>query len=82
VTTLNGNLMGLVAADINQDSHIDLLGADFGTPGSNPGGVTVLLGNGDGSFQPPATVTAGTNHFAIAVADFNEDGKPDVVVSK
>jgi hypothetical protein len=81
VITLNGSVVDLVAADINQDGHIDLLGADFGKPGSNPGGVTVLLGNGDGSFQPPETVTAGTNHFAIAVSDFNEDGKPDVVVS-
>jgi hypothetical protein len=42
--------------------------------------TTILLGNGDGSFEPAQTfVTGGTSPGAIAVNDFNEDGTPDLL---
>jgi FG-GAP-like repeat len=40
----------------------------------------VLLGNGDGTFQAPLAVTSACCVTALAVADFNRDGKPDVAV--
>jgi hypothetical protein len=45
------------------------------------GSFGVLLGNGDGSFQPAATnfLCAGGNG-SLAVADVNLDGKPDLLV--
>ena len=78
---LSANVTGLVAADINQDGHIDLVGANFGRLGTDDGGITILLGKGDGTFQPAVNVPAGVNPSAIAVADFNSDGKSDAVVS-
>lgn len=39
--------------------------------------ITVLLGNGDGTFQAPLNYPLGTN--TLAVADFNSDGKADLV---
>ena len=42
--------------------------------------VTVLLGNGDGTFTPAASPSTG-NSTAIAVGDFNGDGKPDLAVA-
>jgi hypothetical protein len=40
----------------------------------------VLLGNGDGTFQPVLPFSAGPRPFAVAVGDFNADGFPDVAV--
>src|SRR4029453_8804695 len=46
------------------------------------GVVGVLLGNGDGTFQPAVTYDSGGQQPAsIAVVDANGDGKPDVVVA-
>lgn len=39
-----------------------------------------LLGNNDGTFQPPAPVSAGDGPKAVATADFNLDANPDLVV--
>jgi len=57
-------------------------------PGALPGTagnvVQVLLGNGNGTFQAPASVVAapaGTNVQEVAVGDFNGDGKLDLVVA-
>jgi len=43
-------------------------------------GFTILLGNGDGTFQAPATNDGGVNPCSIATADFNNDGKLDLVL--
>ena len=44
--------------------------------------MSVLLGNGDGTFQPPSVDFAGGAHpRSVAVADFNGDGKPDLAVA-
>src|SRR5204862_21398 len=45
------------------------------------GGVTVLLGNGDGSFTPLHSFATDTSPRSVAVADVNGDGKPDVIVA-
>src|SRR5207249_660081 len=43
--------------------------------------VSVLVGNGDGTFQPVRTFAVGTNPTSVAVGDFNGDGNPDLVVA-
>lgn len=74
--------VGVVVADFNHDGKLDLAVADDGnfSTGDN-GAVSILLGNGDGTFQPAQLVNAGNNPAFIAAGDFNGDGKPDLVVS-
>ena len=51
-----------------------------GNAASVPSAVSVLLGHGDGTFQAPVTYPLNTNGASIATADFNHDGKLDLVV--
>ena len=48
--------------------------------GAAPTGVQLLLGNGNGTLQAPVEVAAGLKATALAAADFNNDGIPDLVV--
>jgi hypothetical protein len=68
----------LAAADVNGDGKIDLIVTGFGESG---GLAAVLLGNGDGTFQPAVAYSTGGNANAVAVADVNGDGKPDILVA-
>ncbi len=64
----------LAVADLNGDGNPDLVVASIlGGP------LGVLLGNGDGTFQP--AVGVGGAAFSVAVADLNRDGKPDLVIA-
>ena len=72
--------------DVNGDGVLDLVAANCGTItsgyacGSSDGVVSVLLGNGDGTFQPAVALSSGAyNDISVAIADVNGDGKPDLV---
>ena len=62
--------------DFNGDGKLDMAVANVGT-----NNVTVLLGNGDGSFTAAASPGAGVGPIDIVTADFNNDGVLDLAVS-
>ena len=77
--------VSVAVADFNGDGKLDLVVAnDDVWDVSNltyTNGISVLLGNGDGKFQPAVSVGAGTSPRSVAVGDLNNDGKPDLVVA-
>jgi hypothetical protein len=73
-STVN-SLKRFALADLNGDGKLDVAVA------CNPEGyVSVLLGNGDGSFQAEQTYATGALPQAVVAADFNGDGKLDLAI--
>lgn len=66
----------IVAADFNGDGRQDLATAGFGV-----NTVSVLLGNGNGTFIAGTPLATGTNPWGIAAGDFNSDAIVDLAVT-
>ncbi len=74
----------LRVGDVNRDGKQDLLTANLGTlepSGYSGGTVSLLLGNGDGTFQSGVAIAAGDVPNDLELGDFNEDGNLDLAVA-
>jgi hypothetical protein len=63
--------------DFNKDGKLDIAFA-------NPfGQIGIMLGSGDGTFQPAVYYTVGDQtYFTFALGDFNSDGNTDIIVQQ
>lgn len=66
----------LVTADFNGDNR-----ADIAVVNASSNTVSVLLGNGDGTFQAARTSPTGSGPVSLAVGDFNGDHNLDLVTA-
>ena len=75
------NPIWVVAGDFNHDGKRDLAVINQGDSSvSDPGGVSILLGNGDGTFQQAKNIAMGKNCTGAVVGDFNGDGNDDLAL--
>lgn len=66
----------IVIADLNADNKLDLAISSARTDN-----LSIMLGNGNGTFQAPVTYAVGDEPRQLGVADFNGDTKPDVAIN-
>ena len=78
----------VAVADVNGDGKPDIIVANICAKstraqcGLTKGSVAIFLGNGDGTFLPAVNYgSSGVEDLSVAVADFNGDGKLDLVVT-
>jgi len=65
----------VVTGDFNGDGIVDLAVTNFS------GSVSILLGNGDGTFRGHVDYATGAGARGIVAADFNGDGRLDLAVA-
>ena len=76
------NLNGDTMADLNGHTAADPnFGADIVIANPVDNNVIVLMGNGNGTFQPPEVYAVGLDPVAVALGDFNKDGYPDIITA-
>jgi hypothetical protein len=66
----------IATGDLDSDGKLDLVTANYA---SND--VSVLLGNGDGTFNPAVSYPVDVAPFLVMVADLNGDGKLDILTA-
>ena len=69
-------------ADVNRDGKPDVVVTNQYSNDAPTGAVSILLGNGDGTFQPAVSYSSGgTGTSSVAVGDLNGDGRLDLAVA-
>src|SRR5262249_50412345 len=72
--TFPAGTTGGALGDFNGDGKLDVV-----TANSASGTVSLLLGDGNGTFAPAQQFAAGPSPRTLVVADVNGDGRPDVI---
>jgi len=76
-----GESSKIAVGDFNGDGRLDLAVSNWAYSSVSNGSVSILLGNGDGTFQAPSVYAAGVDPYGITAADLNGDGILDLAVA-
>ena len=71
-----GTPYSVTLGDVNGDGRLDIVTGRF-----DSNNTSVLLGNGDGTFQAQQTFLTGSNPRGVALGDVNGDGKLDIITA-
>ncbi|HZM70904.1 MAG TPA: VCBS repeat-containing protein, partial [Candidatus Cryosericum sp.] len=71
----------IAMGDVDLDGVLDLVVASADSTSGSGVEASLLLGRGDGTFDPEVKIHTGGGPLAAVVADFNEDGRPDVATA-
>jgi len=75
-----GDVAKVRIADVNSDTHPDVVVSTVDSDGT--GHISIFYGNGDGTLRAPAQLSRSFPDFrGFDLADFNRDGKIDLVVA-
>ena len=80
IPQLDADPSAIIAEDFNGDGNLDLAVAYEGCSGTPGVGLAVVLGNGDGTFEPAQGYGPSRGSQGVAAGDFNGDGKIDLAV--
>ncbi len=76
--TVGSGPRGVAIGDVSGDGKADIIVA---TSGSGNLGVSILSGNGDGTFSAPFALAVPGGPGSVALGDFNGDRKLDIAVT-
>jgi basic membrane lipoprotein Med (substrate-binding protein (PBP1-ABC) superfamily) len=66
----------VAVGDFDGNGKLDLAAANFSS-----NNVSILLGNGDGTFQGAVSYSVGSGSYFVTIGDFNADGQQDLAVA-
>lgn len=73
--------IGVAVADFNSDGKLDIATANSGAVDPTQNTIAVLYGDGTGEFGGLANTILGRKPYALALANINNDGRPDLVTA-
>ena len=71
----------VATGDLNQDGYLDVVVGNGGDYYGRSSSLSILIGNGDGTFQAERRYETSVSPRELALGDFNEDGHVDVAVT-
>ncbi|MFQ5454793.1 MAG: FG-GAP repeat domain-containing protein [Nitrospirota bacterium] len=77
--SVGGNPVSIISGDFNENGILDLAVVNLDSTGDNA--VSILTGNGDGTFAQPYSLPAGSKPTSILSVDLNRDNRLDLIVA-
>jgi hypothetical protein len=78
VSYTSGTPTGIGIGDLNGDGRLDIVNSNAALLDNS---ISIFIGNGDGTFQPQVKVDAGFRPKDVLLADFDQNGRSEIIVT-